>query len=57
MSVVMTPATPPYVDPEARPLIYATSGTLSLGPGIEVTQKGELYVEGSSISNINCGTF
>jgi hypothetical protein len=53
----MTPAAPPYVDPESRPLIYATSGTLSLGPGIEVSQKGELYVEGSSIQDINCGSF
>ena len=57
MSVTTVPENQEYVDPSQRPLIYASSGTLNLGPGIEVSKEGELYVEGSSIQNINCGSF
>ena len=46
-----------FVDPSQRPLIYASTGSLSMGPGIEVSKSGELYVEGSNIRNTNCGSF
>jgi hypothetical protein len=48
------------LDKAQEPLLYVTSGTLTLGEAFTVSQGGVLNVAGGGIvpgSTVNCGTF